>query len=305
MNLLTAPILKIELPMQGNSFAPNELCVYAGSFIANCYRLEEEGYYAVNLTAEGQHLPHSLSIPIRDFDVPQGNVLNGFEDNLRTMLQAALDGEKVFFGCMGGVGRTGIVLACLYKVFGVENTNIVYYTRQNLDKHAIETPEQINFVKNFNPTNLKLDFEEMYLNKLIEQSALNPENESKVDFSLITKIRQFMARQPGNLNFVSSLLKHSKHEEINNLINNNNLNPSSDEYNVGAQNINGNLLDLAYEYNAKPLIKDLIVSGLKPINQEYENNMDFKDKFFVKLLRLSSRIRKINIINSIGIRPNV
>lgn len=55
------------------------------------------------------------------------------------------EGKKVHVGCIGGHGRTGMVLAALAKIL-LSEADAVNYVRQNYCKKAVETASQINFL---------------------------------------------------------------------------------------------------------------------------------------------------------------
>jgi hypothetical protein len=58
-------------------------------------------------------------------------------------------GERVEIGCVGGLGRTGTVLACMAVLAGVPSADAVGWVRENYDARAVETPEQEEFVHSF------------------------------------------------------------------------------------------------------------------------------------------------------------
>ena len=51
-------------------------------------------------------------------------------------------GETVEVGCVGGLGRTGTVLACMAILAGVPPHGAVAWVREHYDERAIETPAQ-------------------------------------------------------------------------------------------------------------------------------------------------------------------
>ena len=57
--------------------------------------------------------------------------------------------ERVELACGGGRGRTGTALACLAVLDGVPAEEAVAYVRARYDRHAVETPWQRRFVRNF------------------------------------------------------------------------------------------------------------------------------------------------------------
>ena len=57
--------------------------------------------------------------------------------------------ERVEVGCGGGKGRTGTALACLCILAGTPADEAVAYVRAHYDRHAVETPGQRRFVRQF------------------------------------------------------------------------------------------------------------------------------------------------------------
>lgn len=58
-------------------------------------------------------------------------------------------GERVEVACGGGRGRTGTALACVAVLDGVPADEAVAYVRAHYDRHAVETPWQRRYVRNF------------------------------------------------------------------------------------------------------------------------------------------------------------
>ena len=52
----------------------------------------------------------------------------------------------VEIGCLGGLGRTGTVLACMAVLAGVDPLDAVPWVRENYRSGAIETPDQESWV---------------------------------------------------------------------------------------------------------------------------------------------------------------
>lgn len=117
------------------AFRGKHFVVYGGP-----YREAEPDMFGVKLAVEIA-LPCDLSLPIKDFSVPDEEMLI---ETLRKVVQRIGDGEAVYVGCMGGRGRTGLFLAMLAKAWGIENP--IQYVRQNYYKHAVETKAQELFV---------------------------------------------------------------------------------------------------------------------------------------------------------------
>ncbi|WP_412540630.1 protein phosphatase [Longispora sp. K20-0274] len=59
------------------------------------------------------------------------------------------ESERVEVACGGGRGRTGTALACLAVLDGVPPVEAVAYVREHYDRHAVETPWQRRYVRQF------------------------------------------------------------------------------------------------------------------------------------------------------------
>jgi hypothetical protein len=86
----------------------------------------------------------AIDIPTRDYDVPPVDVMTR---GLREGVKLIADGEPLYVGCMGGVGRTGLYMAILAKAWGVKDP--VKYVRDQYYSHAVETKQQMEYVENF------------------------------------------------------------------------------------------------------------------------------------------------------------
>ena len=65
---------------------------------------------------------------------------------IRAAYERATRGEDVEVGCLGGLGRTGTVLACMATLAGVDAGDAVDWVRRHYDERAIETREQEDWV---------------------------------------------------------------------------------------------------------------------------------------------------------------
>jgi len=63
--------------------------------------------------------------------------------------ELARSGQKVEVGCIGGIGRTGTVLACMAVLAGVVPERAVQWVRDNYHPHAVEIESQREFVEEF------------------------------------------------------------------------------------------------------------------------------------------------------------
>lgn len=106
------------------------------------YADRPEGMFAVKM-AEESVASCNVSVPTRDFGVPRDEDLRrGLRRALRHLI---LEDDRVFVGCAGGLGRTGLFLACLAKVSGQEHP--VEYVRSQYDERAVETNDQVEVVR--------------------------------------------------------------------------------------------------------------------------------------------------------------
>jgi hypothetical protein len=74
-------------------------------------------------------------------------------DSAARMIEAAFmrarRGELVEVGCLGGIGRTGTVLACMAVLAGVPPVKAVAWVRDAYKTEAVETAEQEDWVRWF------------------------------------------------------------------------------------------------------------------------------------------------------------
>lgn len=75
-----------------------------------------------------------------DFEVPSNPEVAAAE--IQAAFRKARSGLRVEVGCLGGTGRTGIVLACMAILAGVEADRAVGWVRKNYSPYAVETPQQ-------------------------------------------------------------------------------------------------------------------------------------------------------------------
>lgn len=141
--------LKINLPFK---FAGQFLEVHGGPYdrfkritpdtIGICVRQEN---------TRGKEI--DAHVPIVDFQTPTKKMRPAFEKAMRKALGAALRGQPVYVGCMGGMGRTGLFLAVLAKAAGVDKP--VEFVRENYYHGAVETSEQKRFVETYDVTGIQ------------------------------------------------------------------------------------------------------------------------------------------------------
>ena len=133
-------VLPVKLGFNGAYF---DFEIIGGPFDA--YRPGVNADFGVCVRAERVPKTADVHLPIHDFDVPrdQSEVDIAIEDTFGALLA----GKRVYVGCMGGWGRTGLFLALLAKVAGVADP--VGYVRANYTPRAVETKEQMAYVHDF------------------------------------------------------------------------------------------------------------------------------------------------------------
>jgi hypothetical protein len=82
---------------------------------------------------------------IKDFSAPSNAA--DFKALINYLEKALNKGGVVHVGCLGGHGRTGLVLAALVAQM-TGRKNAIEWTRKNYCKSAVESKEQINFLMN-------------------------------------------------------------------------------------------------------------------------------------------------------------
>lgn len=90
---------------------------------------------------------------IQDMSVPQD--VNEFNKLIEYIITELHNDKKVFCGCIGGHGRSGLVLSVLVKkMMGIDDA--ITYVRKNYCKKVVESQEQINWLyKHYGITKVK------------------------------------------------------------------------------------------------------------------------------------------------------
>jgi atypical dual specificity phosphatase len=87
-----------------------------------------------------------IQFPIKDFEVPEdGAAFSALVNRIIALLKKE---TPVCVHCHAGVGRTGLVLACvLGRMFGLDGKKAIAAVRRA--RTALETDDQIKFVRDF------------------------------------------------------------------------------------------------------------------------------------------------------------
>lgn len=107
----------------------------------------EEGFFGVcvrkeRMTSVGEF---DVWLPIQDFHVPDD--YDEVVEALNAIVDAIFEGQIVYIGCLGGMGRTGLIMALLAKASGEPNP--VAYVREHYYEKAVETTDQKLYVEHF------------------------------------------------------------------------------------------------------------------------------------------------------------
>ncbi len=87
-----------------------------------------------------------IYLPVKDFSIPEEE---SFREALREVLAKARQGQIIVIHCHAGMGRTGIMAACLAKVvFGFDGREAFSWVRRAVPG-AVENEQQRQFIENF------------------------------------------------------------------------------------------------------------------------------------------------------------
>ena len=128
----------MKLPLSGRQY----FRIAGGSFLDRPQRYRTVG---VNMAREIK-LPCEVWVPTKDFNTPD---LFWLHQGVAEAVDAVIRGKRVYVGCMGGRGRTGLFLAIMAKTFGVQSP--ITYVRDNYYAHAVETMAQAKYVHDYVP----------------------------------------------------------------------------------------------------------------------------------------------------------
>jgi protein-tyrosine phosphatase len=93
-----------------------------------------------------------LWFPVADFEPPRDAA--AFAVFLQVLVTRLESGENLYVHCLGGIGRTGTLLGCLFKLLG-ETGDPIKLVRSIYARSAVESPAQLRFVKDFDARSFK------------------------------------------------------------------------------------------------------------------------------------------------------
>lgn len=125
--------------------------IFGGPFRSKPGEFNGKPLRGVKMAAE-IGLPCDVNVPTEDFNVPE---IDALKSGLRQAVNLLLDGETLWVGCMGGIGRTGLFLAALAKLAGQDDP--VRYVRSTYLSHAVETQQQQAYIAGLDLSDIKKD----------------------------------------------------------------------------------------------------------------------------------------------------
>lgn len=136
------PALELKLPEGGTKFVYGGSCSYPVHTDADIYVGLD-----YSMANHKQRFPweagHAIHFEIKDMSVPKNP--EEFRELIDWLADEIRKGSKVHIGCIGGHGRTGIVLSALVSVLTDEEDPITY-VRKKYCKKAVESAEQVRFL---------------------------------------------------------------------------------------------------------------------------------------------------------------
>lgn len=147
------PVDRPDLSCINLVVAGQSVYVYGGP-----YREKPDNIKGVKMAVEINQFA-DIYIDTVDFSVPP---LPKMERGVAEAIEILKRDREIYVGCMGGIGRTGLFMACLWKEIyrrECEKENrmgdmpnadtLIGAVRQTYNRHAVETPQQRDYVEAF------------------------------------------------------------------------------------------------------------------------------------------------------------
>lgn len=148
----------------GDGFILFRLGNVEGRIYGGPYLSKPEDLFGVKMAAEIDR-PCTVDIPTEDFHVPDT------EDLKLGMIHAAIllkNYGRVYAGCWGGIGRTGLFMAAMAKMMETSElvdvpnkleaqglSPAVAYVRQHYKGHAVETRQQLQYLNDLDVSKVR------------------------------------------------------------------------------------------------------------------------------------------------------
>lgn len=123
-----------------------------GTIVRGCglaARDENQGWRDFGLYLDAQWRPEWDAVVLEwpDFGVPASQA--DADQAITMAFRMAREGKHVEIGCLGGVGRTGTVLACMAVLAGIRGDQAVEWVKEAYSPYAVEEDEQETWVLGF------------------------------------------------------------------------------------------------------------------------------------------------------------
>lgn len=148
---LAGKIFRSEMPFSRYDPAGSLLEDYltAGISLVVILAEEQEILRATGIDLKNTYRNHGIKVlhfPVPDYETPDAKALDQI---LKQMVELAGSGRNLVMHCHAGIGRTGLMAACLAKrVMDLPGENAIQWVRAVIPG-AIESLAQINFVLNY------------------------------------------------------------------------------------------------------------------------------------------------------------
>lgn len=93
-----------------------------------------------------------LRFAIEDMNVPREAEAEEYEELIRNVVDRMREGKNVIVHCRGGLGRTGMVAACVLVALGDHSADEAIDAVRASRKGTVQTEEQEEFVRRFEET---------------------------------------------------------------------------------------------------------------------------------------------------------
>lgn len=131
------------LPLPGGKVIYGGSCIAPVVTDADVYVGLDHSYYPTSKSWPWQRKVEEVYFKISDMSVPKS--VADFKAMIFWLEDQIKAGKKVHVGCLGGHGRTGMVLAALYRIMS-DDKDATQYVRTNYCKKVVETKEQVNWL---------------------------------------------------------------------------------------------------------------------------------------------------------------